>query len=148
MDTIRNDQIVRAYLTKDRPSLFRILPDSTNQDINRQRYAIHAVLERTGLIKPFLYHPFKHGELLPFYHNIVQEPMWMERIIYRFECLKTNTLKEDFALMLSNALSYEKATRNTCTIKGACKELWRTFNQALLLLLLLPKEEQSYKMNY
>lgn len=126
MDEISTDLIVKAYLSKDRNSLFEFLPLKDLK--NKGRHALHMVLERIGLIKPFLHHPFHGGDCLPGYFDVIHEPMWIEKIIYRFEILNTNTLLEDFALMITNCMCYDLYRGNQLQV--TCWTLWNTFIRA------------------
>jgi hypothetical protein len=77
------------------------------------RMAISQLSRRTGMIEPFWFNPFHHGECLPGYSAIVKQPMWLSRAIRRFESDTGTTqgLVNDIHLMFQNAYNYTLATR-------------------------------------
>jgi len=65
-----------------------------------------ACFERAKEMYEFLYHPLYYQSRLPFYSLVVAELSFLEKVIYKFEVLKTDTFLQDFYYMFQNFIDY------------------------------------------
>lgn len=94
------------------------------------RRALDALLKCEIIIYPFLRHPFQYGCRLPYYHEVVHEIMWMERIVYRFEVQRMRTLEQDVRTMFQNYIDYSTVVNPSTTWVAHTSILYQDFYKA------------------
>jgi hypothetical protein len=73
----------------------------------RARRVLLALLDKEIVIRPFLRHPQTYGCRLPYYNELVDECMWLEKVVFRLECgARDPTFYQDIRTMFQNYVDY------------------------------------------